>query len=178
MRVAHVLKHARAYTAALVAVIMLAFCASISLGCVVDESNVSPDQARELADLDARKAAAEKKAAEARALGDELAAKAAAEEQRAVEAALLEFEARVIRERMGPILGAVAWVHPGLVPFTPFVNALLPLFGKRGWQNLVRGTRRAARGDAKGAGASALAFFGVGHSTKDSARASEAAGWA
>lgn len=174
----HVLKHARAYTAALVAVIMLAFCASISLGCVVDETNVSPDQARELAALDARKAAAEKKAAEARALGDELAAKAAAEEQRAVETALLEFEARVIRERMGPVLGAVASIHPALVPFTPFVNALLPLLGRRGWQNLVRGTRRAARGDAKGAGASALAYFGVGHSTRESAHAAREAGWA
>lgn len=100
---------------------VLVFALALALfayACAVDRSNVTPEQAVTLDQIEQEQAAAE-------ASGDEVAIAAA-------EAKMDAFEARVLRERGGPIVGTVAALSPALAPWAPFATLLLPLFGRRG----------------------------------------------
>lgn len=151
--------HTRAHLSKYIVALSLVIVAVFAVGCAVTEENVRTDQAPTLQAIKGR-------IADAQAKGDELAAKAAQEE-------LDAFEAEVMRERGGPIIGAVSAVAPALTPFAPLATLLLPLFGKRGWQNAKRGVQRMTKGDVAGAAMSALAYAGIAHSTPESAAAAK-----
>jgi hypothetical protein len=139
-----------------------------SAGGAVTPENTTPEQATELSAL-------EQAEADAEASGDTAAlAKARAD--------LQAFEERVLRERAGPIVGALSAVHPLAAALSPLALALVPLFGKRGRAMAKKGVSALnpftpvedgkVRGIALGEAASAAwAYLGGGHSTPEGAAA-------
>lgn len=151
--------HIRAHLSKYLVALSLCIFAVFAVSCAVTPESLPPERAATLTDIRAR-------ISEAQARGDELAAKAAQQE-------LDAFEADVLRERGGPIIGAVSAMSPALTPFAPLATLLLPLLGKRGWQNAKTGVRRMTKGDIVGAATSALAYAGIAHSTPEGAKAAE-----
>ena len=157
----HVLKHLPKYVTVVCILIMLAFVASVNTGCTVTPENTTPPQAATLQSL-------KDKIADAQARGDELAEKAA-------EAELDAFEDQVMRERAGPIVGALSSVHPIVGALSPLLLGLAPLLGPRGRKAAGKTVKKMTVGDFAGAGMAALAYAGIAHSSPESKAAAEKA---
>ena len=161
-------KHVHKYVLAAITVACLAFAAQ---SCAVDSEHVTPAEAAELQVLDQQKeqAALEKDPAK----------------MKAADAALAEFEAKVLRDRAGPIVAGIAAFAPPLAPFSPLLLGLLPLLGSRG-RKLAGKTLSAlnpftkagpdsnTKGIALGTAATSLwAYLGGAHATPEGKAAFE-----
>lgn len=103
---------------AVIAYVTLA-CAIVA--CKVESGHLTPADQTE---LEAR----QKDQADAKASGD-------IEKQRAADEALAAFEAKVLKERAGPMVALAAAINPALAPYADLLYAFVPLLGSRGRKN-------------------------------------------
>lgn len=149
----------REYKSTAVLVFALATTLFLYAACAVDRTNVTPTQGEELVVI-------EGEMADARASGDPVAIAAA-------EAKMDEFEARVLRERGGPIVGSVAAIAPALAPWSPLAMLLLPLLGKRGRKHGAAATKALVKGRLPTFLADVAKMSGAAHSSEDTKAVAE-----
>lgn len=125
------MKHAHKILTALLVVALLGFAFNAS-GCKpITPESLTPAQREKANEIAARDAAAKHAQESAKTPDEKAAADAAAA---ATEQEKADFEARVLQERAGPIIGAVSAIDPRL-GWVAGLFPLVPLLGKRGRKN-------------------------------------------
>lgn len=120
---------AHKYLTALIVAVCLFIAGGAFSSCTVDRTNTTPEQAEELADIEAEEEAAQ-------ASGDP-------ERIRNAERRREEFELRVVRERAGSVTALLSSVHPVAGALAPLIGAAVPLFFKPRRRAVVKGAKAA-----------------------------------